>query len=178
MTHPFNPAYEGATLAQLKNENVQHFLYIHNYLRNEMRMLLQLIDELIEEPGGETAEINQSIIQALIRSGKQYGQHLHAHHHGETSLLFPTLKRAGLASEIVDRLNHEHDELSALIDEVTMALSGMETAEFPKINDRLRQLGNALRSHLDYEERHVCPLLANWSSTTEFYMAIFRETQG
>jgi hemerythrin-like domain-containing protein len=174
MTHPSNPPYEGATLAQLKNENVQHFLYIHNFLRNEMAMLLQLIEELTEGGEGVTAEANQATIRALIRSGSQYGQHLHNHHHGETSLLFPLLKPEGLSTEIINRLNQEHDEIGRLINKVTGALFRLNSAEPDKIQADLLKLAETLRAHLDYEERHVCPLLASWKTSTDFYTSILR----
>lgn len=176
MTKPFDPPYEGATLAQLKNENVQQFLYLHGYLRNEMKMLLQLIEGLMDEGGlaGETAELDQGLIQSLIQSGSQYAQHLHAHHHGETALMFPVLARAGLDDEIVQRLNREHDELGALIDTVMAALLQMKTADVARITADLGRLGEALRAHLDYEERHVCPLLGLWNSPAEFYRDLFQ----
>jgi len=101
MTEPFNPPYEGATLAQLQNENVQIFLNLHAYLRNELKMMLALIEDLTDEAVGETAEL-------------------------------------------------------------------------PKVKSDLRQLGDSLRSHLDYEETHVCPLLTHWTSAAKFYGALFR----
>jgi hemerythrin-like domain-containing protein len=168
MTEPFNPPYEGATLDQLRNPNVQHFLQLHGYLRYELQMMLQLVDELTRE-----ADFNQNMLRSLMSAGSRYAQHLHAHHHGETQLMFPVLEREGLAKEIVARLNREHDEIGSLIEKVSGSLFQMRTAEFPEIKENLRQLGNSLRTHLDYEEKHVCPLLSLWDSPGGFYAALF-----
>lgn len=170
VTEPLNPPYEGATLAQLQNANVQHFLQLHAYLRNELRLMLELVDELSEG----LDDYNQATIHSLVNVGSRYAQHLHAHHHGETQLLFPVLNREGLEAEIVARLNREHDEISELIDVAVGGLFRLKTADVSKITAELRQLGNALRSHLDYEEKHVCPLLALWDSPAGFYAALFQ----
>jgi hemerythrin-like domain-containing protein len=177
MTQHLDAPYEGATPEQLDNMNVQHFLHLHNYLRNELRMILQFVEELTRGAGEVSAENNRELLEGLFRAGSQYAQHLHAHHHGETQLLFPVLKREGLDSEVVERLNREHDEIGALIDGVTTSLFQMKSADLPGMMQDMHQLGDTLRNHLEYEESYICPLLTHWSSPAKFYAALFQSSR-
>lgn len=177
MTQNFVPPHEGITEEQLNNANVQQLLYLHGYLRNELKTILQFIDDLTDEQVERTPASYQRLIHSLIMSGSQYAQHLHAHHHGETQLMFPALQQAGLPPTVIEQLNREHDQLGEMIDSVSKALFRPTTADLSQIKTDLHQLGEALRSHLDYEETHLCPLLALWATPSEFYAALFRNSK-
>ena len=161
--------YEGATPEQLEHHLVRHFLEIHAMFRNQLAVMLDYVAELIDgeqQLGGSETRMR---IQALIRAGAQYSQLLHFHHHGETSIMFPALEEEGLDTAVVARLNREHDEIAALIDQFSRAIRDFSTIEPQVMNNDLRRLAEALQAHLAYEETHVCPLLTRWSHFPGFH---------
>ncbi len=157
-----NQPYEGATPEQLRNPFVRELLGVHNMFRNQLAAILAYVEELIAGDQQLTAPATTAQIQALIRSGAQYTQILHTHHHLETSYLFPPLQEEGLESEVVDRLNAEHDEIGVLVDKFNDAIHQLATIEPGVLDNDLRRLADALHAHLAYEETHVCPFMARW----------------
>lgn len=163
-----NEPYAGATAEQLRSPLVHEFLQIHNFFRDQLKAMMHFIDEL--SAGEQTLSGPETTvrIQMLIRAGMQYTQVLHAHHGIETSSLFPELHKEGLEQPVIDRLNAEHDEIGALIDGFGDAIRHLSDVEPDVMNSDLRRLSDALHAHLAYEETHVCPLLARWSSWPRF----------
>lgn len=158
-----NQPYAGATVAQLQHPMVREFLAVHGMFRNQLTAMVSYIDELIAGDQQLTGPETDAQIRSLIRAGTQYTQMLHAHHHLESSALFPSLQEEGLESSIVDRLNTEHDEIALLIDNFNDAIHHLSTIEPDALNSDLRRLADALHAHLAYEETHVCPILARFS---------------
>jgi hemerythrin-like domain-containing protein len=160
--------YEGATAEQLRHPLVNAFLGIHNMFRDQLTAILEYVNDLIageqQLSGPETKIRTQSLIQA----GMQYTALLHAHHHSETSTLFPALQAEGLQTAVVDRLNAEHDEIALLIDRFSAAIRDLSAIEPEVMNSDLRRLAQALHDHLAYEETHVCPFLMRFSSWNSF----------
>lgn len=156
--------YEGATVEQLRHPMVQHFLEIHGMFRNQLEAILQYTRDLTAGEQPLNAPETKVQIQRLIRAGTQYTYMLHHHHHLETDSLFPKLRREGLDTTIIDRLNREHDEISILIDNFSAAIQNLAAIEPEVMNSDLRRLAEALQNHLAYEETHVCPLLAHFST--------------
>lgn len=158
-----NPPYAGATPEQLRSPLVRQFLSIHDMFRSQLRVMLDYIDELIAGEQQLTSPQTQPQIQALIRAGIQYTQVLHYHHHAETDSLFPELQKEGLEDAVVNRLNADHDEIGAMIDQFNDSIRQLATIEPDVLNSDLRRLAQALHDHLAYEESHVCPFVARWS---------------
>lgn len=160
--------YEGATAEQLHNPLVHAFLGVHNMFRDQLTAILEYVNDLIagehQLSGPETKIRTQSLIQA----GMQYTTLLHAHHHTESSTLFPALQAEGLQAAVVDRLNAEHDEIALLIGRFSAAIRDLSAIEPEVTNSDLRRLAQALHDHLAYEETHVCPFLAQFSSWNSF----------
>jgi hemerythrin-like domain-containing protein len=155
--------YEGATAEQLRSPMVNELLRVHDMFRDQLAAIMNHIDDLLSGDQKLNGPGTNMQVQALIRAGSQYTQMLHFHHHAETSSMFPLLQKDGLDEDIVDRLNAEHDELGAMIDQFNNAVRNLAAVEPKVMNSDLRRLGEALRAHLAYEETHVCPLLARWT---------------
>ncbi|RZS37613.1 deazaflavin-dependent oxidoreductase (nitroreductase family) [Herbihabitans rhizosphaerae] len=79
---------------------------------------------------------------------------LHGHHSIEDAHMLPAM--AGRAPEVVARLEAEHREIAALIDELKTVLTGADSAAVLAEFDRLAK---ELERHLDYEEEALIPLL-------------------
>ena len=159
-----NQPYDGATPEQLQNPFVRELLAIHGMFRDQLAAMLEFVNELIKSEQPLTGADTLPRIQALVQAGVQYSQMLHAHHHIETSFMFPTLHREGLETSVIDRLNAEHDEIAVLIDKFSATIRDYSTIEPDVINHDLRRLSDVLQTHLAYEETHVCPLLARQSN--------------
>ena len=156
--------YVGATPEQLKHPMVRELLGIHNMFRSQLQAMLEYIEELMSGEEDLAGPQTKMRIQALIRAGTQYTYMLHHHHQIETTAFFPALHREGLEQSVVDRLNTEHDEISALIDKFSTSIHDLAAIEPEVLNSDMRRLAEALKAHLDYEETHVCPFLARWTN--------------
>jgi hypothetical protein len=155
--------YAGATPEQLRHPMVRELLGIHNVFRSQLQAMLEYVEELIsgkEELAGPQTQVR---IQALIRAGTQYTHMLHHHHQLETSMMFPALEQEGLEQTVVECLNSEHDAISILIDKFSASIRDLAAIEPEVMNNDMRRLAEALKAHLDYEETHVCPVLARWT---------------
>ena len=65
---------------------------------------------------------------------------MHSHHHAESVLLFPALRRANPAlNPVVDKLEADHASVSDLLGEVETAARELSGAEDPAVRARLTQ---------------------------------------
>lgn len=154
-----NSPYTGATPEQLQNPHVQELLTIHNLFREQLAAMLDYLQSFLGGKALMNEPEKREHIHKLIRSVAQYSHMLHGHHTIETSFMFPSLKTAGLAYQIIDRLNEEHDEIARLIESFNVTLNN--PSEIGLLNENLQRLADVLETHLAYEEKHVCPLLAH-----------------
>jgi hemerythrin-like domain-containing protein len=155
-----NAPYTGATPDQLTSPLVQELLGVHNMFRQQLAAILDFANDLLagrEQLDGPTT---RQRVSTHVRAGAQYATYLHHHHHLESDMLFPGLTQQGLAGEIRDRLEREHDEIAVMIDKFHGAVNNLAAADPAAVHSDLRRLSDALQAHLAYEETHVCPLLA------------------
>ena len=156
-----NVPYAGATGEQLESPLVRELLHIHGLFRREMENMLRFVNNLIAREQELTGAETKARVQALVRAGQQYKHYLHFHHHAESSMLFPKLVQDDPAmAPVVARLESEHDQIAALIDAYSAAVRDAAALDPRVIDSDLRRLAIMLKDHLDYEETHVCPLLA------------------
>ena len=156
-------AYTGATPEQLGHPMVAELLAIHNHFRTELAGMLRLTQELLAGQKALDGPQTRARVQTLIRASYQYTQMLHAHHGIETAQMFPALAAQGLATEVVARLNREHEAISVRVDQFSQDLHELSATQ-PGVGDSdLQRLAQALTDHLAYEETHVCPVLAKFS---------------
>jgi len=161
--------YEGATPEQLQHPMVRELLAVHDMFRNELAAMLSFVDDLIagqQQPteSETTDRIYATRIRHLIQVGVQYNQMLHHHHHLESVMLFPALRdEAPEIDPVIVRLEAEHDEIAVLIDKFDESTRDLAAIKPSTLNTDMLRLAEALRSHLAYEETHVCPLLARFT---------------
>jgi hypothetical protein len=160
-----NPHGE-ALVAELK--------WVHNLIRSDLRTVRRLAsDTAAGLPAGKI----QAGIRSLGTNGPlwqlkinclQYCRFVHAHHHTESVMLFPELRRTNPAlNPVVDKLEADHVNVSGLLDEVEGAARELSNREDPVVRERLAKalgkLSEDLLAHLQYEEDHISDTLRTWS---------------
>ena len=156
--------YADATSAELNHPMVRQFLAIHTMFRGELANMLRFVDALLAQGQSLQQAEMAGYIQTLAEATYRYTHYLHLHHHHESSGLFPELRREGLEHEVIQRLEREHDEITALISQLEGTLQNAAAIDAQVINRDLQRLAESLRLHLAYEESHVCPLLTRFSN--------------
>ena len=94
---------------------------------------------------------------------------MHAHHHAESVLLFPELRRSNPAlGPVVDKLQADHEHVSTLLDDVEAAARELGERRQPgrprRLVAALGQLSTDLLAHLAYEEESIGGTLRTWTS--------------
>ena len=160
-----NPRGE-ALVAELK--------WVHDMIRRDLRTVRQMA---ADAAAGRAAGEIRAGIRSLAASGPlwqlkagclHYCRFVHSHHHAESVLLFPALRRADPAlNPVVDKLEADHASVSDLLGEVETAARELSGAEDPAVRARLtqalQQLSADLLAHLQYEEDHISYTLRTWS---------------
>jgi hypothetical protein len=153
---------------------VAELTWVHDMIRRDLRTVRQMAADAAA--GREAGEIRAGI-RSLAASGPlwqlkagclHYCRFVHSHHHAESVLLFPALRRANPAlNPVVDKLEADHASVSDLLGEVEAAARELSDAEDPAARDRLtqalQQLSADLLAHLQYEEDHISDTLRTWS---------------
>lgn len=90
---------------------------------------------------------------------------LHHHHASEDELLYPLLiERAGDQAEMIETVEHQHEEVTGAIDAATEATRAWRSSPSVETGnamaDALEALNTTLQPHLDDEENKVVPLAA------------------
>jgi len=147
---------------------------VHDMIRRDLRTVRQMADDVM---AGLPAEQIQAGIASLAAGGPlwqlkvnclQYCRFVHSHHHAESVLLFPALRKADPAlNPVVDKLEADHLNVSRLLDEVRTAARALGDKEDPALREQLRAalqgLSTDLLAHLEYEEEHISGTLRTWS---------------
>jgi len=162
---PPNPHGE-ALVAELK--------WVHNVIRRDLRTVRQMAADIA---AGLPADEIQAGIRSLAAVGPlwqlkinclHYCRFVHSHHHAESIILFPGLRRVNPAQNpVVDKLEADHLAVSALLDEVEAAARELGSKEDPAVRERLthalHNLSDDLLGHLQYEEEHISDTLRTFS---------------
>ena len=158
---PRNPRGE-ALVAELK--------WVHDMIRRDLRTVRQMAADVA---AGLPAEEIQAGITSLAASGPlwqlknnclQYCRFVHSHHHAESVLLFPGLRRVNpVLDPVVDKLEADHLAISDLLGEVGAAASELGRQEDQAVRQRLTRalqgLSTDLLAHLEYEEENISDTL-------------------
>ena len=160
---PTPPNLRGeAMVAELK--------WVHDMIRRDLRTVRRMAAEVA---AGRPAREIEDAIRSLAAGGPlwqlkvnclQYCRFVHSHHHAESVMLFPGLRRANPAlSPVVDKLEADHLSISGLLDEVGEAAQKLRSGEDPAVRERLIQalqkLSTDLLAHLQYEEENISDTL-------------------
>lgn len=167
-------AVAGTELPNLPNPRgeamVAELKWVHDMIRRDLRTVRQLAADVAS---GLPASQIQAGVRSLAASGPlwqlkinclQYCRFVHSHHHAESIMLFPGLRRANPAlSPVVDKLEADHLSISGLLDEVGEAAQKLSSGEDPAVRERLIQalqkLSTDLLAHLQYEEENISDTL-------------------
>ena len=89
---------------------------------------------------------------------------LHMHHTTEDNLIWPKLlDRAGLDAPLVQRMEQQHQQIDASVNQVRAAMSAWRSNPTPTtsaaLTDRIGEFLVVLEGHLDEEEQVVVPLI-------------------
>jgi hypothetical protein len=153
---------------------VAELTWVHDMIRRDLRTVRQMTADAAA--GGAAGQI-QAGIGSLAASSPlwqlkvgclHYCRFVHSHHHAESVLLFPALRRANPAlNPVVDKLEADHASVSDLLGEVETAARELSDAEDPaarsRLIDALHKLSADLLAHLQYEEDHISDTLRTWS---------------
>ena len=154
---------------------VAELKWVHSMIRRDLQTVRWLADELEHGMTGQQAAdaigdlaIGSALWQLKVNC-LQYCRFVHMHHHAESAMLFPQLRRSDPAlGPVVDKLEADHARVSDLLDEVSAAaqsLAGTEDAEMRKrLIVALNSLSDDLLAHLDYEEENISGTLRTWTS--------------
>lgn len=88
---------------------------------------------------------------------------VHAHHEGEDSGLFPSVRRtAPHLGATIDRLKADHRVVSDLLDQVEGIARSLENTgdSRARLVEALAALSTTLLAHLDFEEKALGPVLS------------------
>ena len=152
---------------------VAELKWVHDIIRRDLRTVRQLA---ADAAAGRAAGEIQAGLRSLAAAGPlwqlkigclHYCRFVHSHHHAESVLLFPALRRTNPAlNPVVDKLEADHDRVSDLLDGVETAAQALGGAEDPAVRSRLvtalQQLSADLLAHLQYEEDHISDTLRTW----------------
>jgi alkanesulfonate monooxygenase SsuD/methylene tetrahydromethanopterin reductase-like flavin-dependent oxidoreductase (luciferase family)/hemerythrin-like domain-containing protein len=149
----------------------QHLIDVHDHLRSELTQLRQLVEQVAagnSSPNTVRSFINRMTIRqnnwTLGTFCETYCRTVTNHHMLEDRSVFPHLRRseAGLAP-VIDRLEHEHEQIHDLLERVDQALVALVAAQddgIDGVNHAMDLLTDALLSHFSYEERELIAPLA------------------
>ena len=154
---------------------VAELRWVHDMIRQDLATVRRMADEVAA--GLPAADVRAGL-ESLATSGPlwqlkinclQYCRFVHTHHHVESIMLFPQLRRSNPAlNPVVDKLEADHASVSDLLDEVEAAAQALRDQEDPALRDRLvtalRNLGTDLLAHLQYEEENISDTLRTWTA--------------
>ncbi len=154
---------------------VAELRWVHDTIRRDLETVRGMAGEV---SAGLPAEKVQAGIRSLAASGPlwqlkinclQYCRFVHSHHHAESIVLFPELRRANPAlNPVVDKLEADHASVSGRLEEVEAAARALGGCEDPALRERLtgslQSLSTDLLAHLRYEEDHISDTLRTWTS--------------
>jgi hypothetical protein len=153
---------------------VAELIWVHDMIRRDLGTVEKMAADAAD---GLPAEEIRAGLRSLATNGPlwqlkvnclQYCHVVHSHHHLESIMLFPALRRANPAlNPVVDKLEADHATVSDLLDEVEAAARELNGKSEPAARDRLtqalRKLRTDLLAHLRYEEDHISDTLRTFT---------------
>jgi Hemerythrin HHE cation binding domain len=149
---------------------VAELKWVHSMIRQDLQTVRRLADDV---QGGMSGGRVAAGIRSLVAGGPlwqlkinclQYCRFVHSHHHAESVMLFPALRRLNPElGPVIDKLEADHARVSDLLDEVEAASGELAAQEGPATRHRLttalQVLSDELLAHLAYEEGNVSATL-------------------
>jgi hypothetical protein len=152
---------------------VDELTWVHDMIRRDLAKVRVLAADVA---AGLPAEDVRAGLASLATNGPlwqlkinclQYCRFVHSHHHAESLLIFPELRRTNPAlNPVVDKLEADHARVSDLLDEVEAAAQALslrdEGSVRPRLVEALQSLAVDLLDHLRYEEEQISGTLRTW----------------
>ena len=149
--------------------------WIHSLIRSDLEVVREMA---AAAAAGEPASAIQARLRTLAAASPlwqlrvnclHYCRFVHSHHHAESVLLFPELRRSNPAlGPVVDKLQADHEHVSTLLDDVETAARELGDDDSPAARGRLvaalAQLSTDLLAHLAFEEESIGGTLRTWTS--------------
>jgi hypothetical protein len=153
---------------------VQELKWVHDLIRRDLRTVRQLATDV---DAGVPAGRVRAGVESLATNGPlwqlkinclRYCHFVHAHHHAESAMLFPRLRRTNPAlNPVVDKLEADHVAVAGLLDEVDGAARALgnhaDRAARQRLSQALQTLSTDLLAHLAYEEDQISDTLRTWT---------------
>ncbi|CAN5642977.1 hypothetical protein BH10ACT11_BH10ACT11_07100 [soil metagenome] len=149
----------------------QHLIDVHDALRGELDQLRDLVEQ-VGQGHADASAVRSFINRMTIRQNDwtlgvycaSYCRAVAGHHSLEDQSVFPHLRGADPQLDpVITRLGEEHEVITTLldrIDEALIALVSHEEDGMERVRAEVDLLGDALLSHLSYEERELVEPLA------------------
>jgi hemerythrin-like domain-containing protein len=135
---------------------IQQMVVIHRVFRREFGLLPALIRGVAADDL-ERAKVVADHANGLLRF-------VHVHHSGEDELLWPVLlDRVAVESDLIMRMEHQHEHVAALLPQAQEQLSVWAAMPAPERGAQLagtfEEIASVLNEHLGEEENQILPLV-------------------
>ncbi len=165
---------EARSLNPMGEALVEELKWVHDMIRRDLATVRRIAADVA---AGLPAADVRAELASLATSGPlwqlkinclQYCHFVHSHHHAESRLVFPELRRTNPAlNPVVDKLEADHATVSNLLDEVETTARALgrpdDTAVRQRLVDALQRLAADLLAHLQYEEEQISGTLRTWT---------------
>ncbi|WP_051732089.1 hemerythrin domain-containing protein [Kitasatospora phosalacinea] len=158
------PATAGQVTAD-KRLDPQEMVVLHRVFRREIPLLADLVETAAPGDRRRTAVLADHLDLLLGALGE--------HHEGEDDLLWPKLReRAVPGTDVVVRMAHQHAAVADALAAATelshdwRARADRDTAL--RLAEALRALDRCAAAHMDDEEEHLLPLMADHITAREW----------
>ncbi|RKE05062.1 hemerythrin domain-containing protein [Streptomyces sp. TLI_171] len=158
------PATAGQATADTRLDP-QEMVILHRVFRREVPLLADLVETAAPGDRRRTAVLADHLDLVLGALGE--------HHEGEDDLLWPKLReRAAPGTDVVARMAHQHEAVADALAAATelshhwRARADRDTAL--RLAEALRALDRHAAAHMDDEEEHLLPLMADHITAREW----------
>jgi len=144
---------------------IQQMVVIHRVFRREFALLPVLIRG-VAAGDLERAKVVADHATGLLRF-------VHIHHSGEDELLWPVLlERVAVESDLIQRMEHQHEHVAALLPQAQELLTGWaaqpSTERGEELATTFAEIALALNEHLGEEEVEILPLVETYLTVQEW----------
>lgn len=145
--------------------NTHEMVVIHRMFRREFALLPDLVAGVAH---GDTARA-----RIVADHAAETMERLHRHHTGEDEMIWPRLlERDAADAGLVHRMEHQHEQVAAAIEELSGLLPAWRTNADgdtgATVAEVLSRLNEGLRVHLGEEEDNVLPLVREYITVEEW----------
>jgi len=153
------------TLTSIQRPDTHDMIVVHRVFRREIDLMPRLIQSV---PDGDTARA-----RVLADAFADYQLGLHFHHSGEDELVWPLLlARIDLEADSVLRMEAQHEVVARTLKEAAQRMTAWRSAPSAvmaaPLVAALTEHRAALLEHLDDEEEHILPLIAEHLTVAEW----------